>query len=293
MPSAYSKTVRQMGDAALRLLGDYQGSGKNGRQWTWIEVERALKDTVFALAAATGILKKVQTIQLEENVAVYDLPDDCIRVLRVGIHGLSGRVVLPASMAEYDYQSQDTAATGFPTQFFRDILSPNQIGFYPMPSRAGSSFTRDSAYGLLRRLTDGDGNALPLDANRPLRQIRGVPFRRSGTGYVIRDVISTYGNVQVVYVRAPDFPTNPSETIDSEIPDYVHKDIPYGACLRLMAGSRKGIHRVKMRRFILKWNNALFDLRRRCEHKGPLDAACIPGGVESQVSTELFDYPTE
>jgi len=272
MASAYAKTVRMMVNDTLRLCADYYGDGQDGRNWMWSEAQAAVKDAVFNMTRETEVLKESSLVPLTENVAVYDLPPNCLRILRVGIHGLAGRVVLPRAMAEYDYQQKNTSATGFPYEFFRDILSPNQIGVYPTPSQTGGDFTRDSDYGLLRQLTDADGARIPFDGNRALRRLAGVPFTRTGSGNIIREIIAPYGNLFLTYVRTPEFPTNPDHFIDSGIPEYVHKDIRYGAALLLLPQQSTTVTAMKVKKFAYKWKDAKFRLMTRSRHKGPNDS---------------------
>lgn len=271
MASAYAKTVRTIVNDTFRICGDYCGDGQDGKYWLWDEVHAAVKDAVFNLVRSTGILKESTVIALQENIAVYDLPPNCIRVLRVGIHGLSGKVVLPRSQAEYDYKQQNMAAQGFPYEFFRDILSPGQIGVYPTPDRSGSSFSRDSEYGLLRQLTDAAGNSLPFDDNRALRRVAGVPFVRSGTGNIIREIFSPYGNLFLTFVRTPAFPSNPDQHIDSDIPEYIHKDIKYGAAEMLLRVKRTKIAEIKLKKYSFKWKQACTQIKNLTSYKGVND----------------------
>ncbi|HUV77077.1 MAG TPA: hypothetical protein VMW06_03360 [Desulfobacterales bacterium] len=294
MASPYARTVLQILDDTLRLCNDFRASGSDGKKWSWEEAQTALKDTVLDMVRRTGVLKAVRILPLQEDVAIYDLFGDCIRILRVGIHGLSGTVVLPRSMAEYDRSGRGMVEEGFPREFFKDNIDFGKIGFYPTPSADGSSFTRDSDYGLLRRVVDEDGNVLPYDANLALRRISGVPFTRTGDGQIIREIISPYGNIMLTFVRAPEFPDNPNQYIDSEIPEYIHKDLKYGVADRLLTGSRLRVHQVKKKKFGPKWYGVVKDIQHIAEHKGPLDDTGIPGGgVAGSMSGELFDYPDE
>jgi hypothetical protein len=294
MASPYARTVLQILDDSLRLCNDFRASGSGGKKWSWEEAEAALKDTVLDMVRRTGVLKAVRVLPLKKDVAIYDLFGDCIRILRVGIHGLSGTVVLPRSMAEYDRAGCGMVEEGFPRDFFKDNIDSGKIGFYPTPSAAGSSFTRDSDYGLLRRVVDEDGNVLPFDDNLALRRISGVPFTRTGDGQIIREIISPYGNIMLTFVRAPEFPDLPNQYIDSEIPEYTHKDLKYGVADRLLTGSRLRVHQVKKKKFGPKWYGVVKDLQHNAEHKGPLDDTGIPGGgVSGTMSDELFDYPDE
>jgi len=273
LPSSYARTLRQVINDSLRLCNDYQGDGKNGKTWTWLEVRREAQGLLLDLVRRTGILKDTQVIPLTEDDQVYDLPSDCIRLTRVNIHGYSGFILLPRQMSEDDLVGRTQDESGYPTRFFRDILPPGQIGVHPIPNQDGSSFTRDSNTGLLRQIKDADGNYIEYDANRPLRRISGVPFTRRGRGRIIREVISPYGNIQVTFIRVPDLWVKPAAYPDSDIPEYIHKDLKYGIAARLLMGSKKKIHILKRKRFGLKWRTVIGNLQRHTEYKGPMQEA--------------------
>jgi hypothetical protein len=273
MTSPYAKTARAMTDDALRLVGDFHGSGADGKWWLYTEAVAALKWAVLELVRKTGILKSIQVIPLKEGYYIYDLPWDCLRPLRFDTDGRSGTVISPVPISEMDYAGEDHDTDGTPTQFFKDILNHNQVGFVPNPDEAGSSYSADSDYLLLRRLTDSDGGELSYDDELALRRISGAPFVRVGDGSIIRWVISPEGNITVTYVRAPSFPDDLGDYIDGEIPVWCHKDLKYGAALWLMTGYDSAIWRAKKQVFTRKWRAMLGQVQRLCEHKGPLDAA--------------------
>lgn len=269
MPSSYALTLRDVINGALRLCNDFTEDGNDGRMFTWDEARRKLWESLIQLAVETGILKDVQLIPLTVNSQIYDLPPNCVRLLRVQMNGPVGKIVLPKSVLEYDMAGQGISSLGDPENFFRDkYLPPNQIGFVPIPRTSGSTFTRDSDYGLLREIVDGDGNRLPFDDNLALRRITGVPFIRSGDGNIIRGIVSPYGNIQVTYVRVPDKWIEPGNYPDSDIPEYVHKDFKYGIAEKLLFGARKKLFQVKQKRFAWKWQNTLDDLKRYSQHMG-------------------------
>lgn len=275
MPSNYARTLRQVINDSFRLINDYRGNGKDGKHFSWLEARTMAQDVLLNMVRRTGILRESRIIFLQTDMQTYSLPDDCIRILRVGINRARGSVVLPTSITERDYQSFARSSEGEPVEFWRDhTLAMNQIGFIPTPNQAGSSFTRDSDYGLLRRIVDEDGNALPFDANTGgLRTIQGVPLHVSGNARIIREVISLYGNIQVAYVRAPEKWTDPDGYPDSDIPDFIHKDIKYGLGSTLCTYSRQRIHQFKKVRFAAKWESVVGKLQRHCETTGPLDEA--------------------
>ena len=269
MSSAYAKTLRQVVNDTFRYCNDYRGDGTNGFSWLWSEVAARANDLLLELVQKTGILRDTQTIHLIEGTNIYDLPPDCIRPLRFMIHGLGGAIVLPRTVSELDLQGQPLAIEGDPYYFLRDHLGPSQVAFFPTPWRDGSTFTRDSDYGLLRGIEDADGY-LPFDANKPLRRIRGVPFVRRGDGRIIREVISTYGNIQVTFVRAPERWLDPEKYPDSDIPDWIHPHLKYGVAEKVLVSSKKPLHALKLQRATLKWASARFELQRHCEHLGPM-----------------------
>jgi hypothetical protein len=271
MPSSYARKLGQIIDDTLRLCGDYTGSRKNGELWTIHEVKDAINDIVYQLVLDTNILRDTRTIHIEADTYVYTLPADLLRLLRVSLHGTNGTIMFPKSTTEYDLVRGNRADSGDPTHFQTDLdLAYNQISFVPTPNTTGGETSRDSDYGLLRSISDGS-DYLEYDDNRPLRRIRGLPFTRSGTGRIIREVISPYGNIQLTFVRVPammedfddDYP-------DPDIPDYVHKDIKYGAASLLLEGSKRGIDSLKLIRCQRKWGAVSAKLQRNSEHQGPM-----------------------
>lgn len=268
MPS-YARTLRDVINGALRLCGDYRGDGVSGKIWSWSEVRTMIQDELLDLCRRTGILKESRIIFLEEDEQVYDLPPDCIRILRVGINKFTGAVVLPTSISERDYQGLARSSEGTPLEFYRDhTLAPNQIGFIPTPNEDGSKMTRDQDYGLLRRVTNADGDAMTFDDNLALRRITGVPISLSGDGQIIRDFASLYGNVWVNYVRAPAKWEKEDEYPDSDFPEYVHKDFKYLTAIRMLKMGDKAIHGLKKKRFQAKWIMIEQGLQRNAEHHG-------------------------
>lgn len=266
--SAYARNLSEIVEGAQRIVGDYVRPQSNGLVWAWSEVHEAANDTILDLVNRTHVLKDVRVVSLRSGVNIYDLPPDCLRPLRVGMHGASGYVVLPKSMEEVDLEGVSRAALGDPLTFFLDFLKPNQIGVLPIPYRDGSSMARDSDYGLLRRVEDGVGDVLPQDSSRPLRVIRGVPIERSGNGEIIREVVSPNGNLRVHFVRTPAIMNLPGDYPDRDIPEWVHPDIKYGVAARLLIYRRGKLDRIKLERFSRKWLRAATRLQRISEYQG-------------------------
>ena len=226
-------------------------------------------EKMLELIKLSGALKAVQTIPLEEDVNICDLPPDCIMPLRFSMHGIDGYVLTHKSISELDILGGSRTTEGDPYTFYREFLEPNQVGVMPIPSRDGSTFIRSYTTGLLRQIKDADGY-IPFDDNKPLRRITGVPFQRSGTGQIIREVISPFGNLVVHYIRAPKIiGTNEMEYPDSAIPEIVHHRIRYGVAYELLKGSKKKVHKLKQQAFGMKWLATIKRLKRIVESVGP------------------------
>jgi hypothetical protein len=267
--SYYARTVAQIIDGAFRLCQDFRISGGDGRVWRYAEVLDDLNFTLIDLAKNTGILRGIGVIPLQVNVNIYDLPSDCVRPIRFALHGLEGTVLTPTTVTTYDLRRESRTPTGDPTTFFREFLEPNQVGFFPIPSQDGSEFTRDATHGLLRKVTDADGN-IPYDADGPLRRIRGLPFTRGGTSRIIRETISPYGNVQVWYVRLPEKLDRQDQYPDKGIPEFIHMWLRYGVAMRMCMYSRKKIHQEKLQRFGLIWRMVVNRVKRIGQWTGPV-----------------------
>lgn len=276
--TSYARTLGTIVTETYRICGDVLPDGTFGKIWRWEEVRDAVNRAVFEAVDRTGALRyEAAIIRLVEGVNVYDLPADCVRLLRVNLHGMEGWVVLPVTVTEMDLCGSVRSGTGDPTRFFREFLEPDQIGVYPAPGQDGSSFTRDSQYGILRGIQDADGNTMPFDATiGGLRRIRGVPFTRTGDGQIIREILSPYGNMTVHYIRAPFKMVRTGDYPDSNIPEWFHSSIRYGAACNLLKYRRNKLDQVRFRRFRVKWIQALMKLQRRIEHQGPMAHATVP-----------------
>ena len=269
MTSPYARNLLQIGDGTLRLCSDFRRSGASGRKYTFDEVIEKTNEVVLELITRTGMLKSTGTIPLAENTNVYDLPRDCLRVLRLSLHGRDGWVLLPRSADTVVMTGSIKDGASQPDTFFRDLLDYDQIGVWPIANADGSTFTRDQTTGVLRRITDADGNELTYDAERPLRRISGVPFRTSGRGRVVREVISTWGNLGIIYMRLPQLMAERWDYPDSDIPPWIHKDIKYGVAAELLKNSRNQSLRKKRRFYQDKWNRKVMGrFRGRVSHSG-------------------------
>jgi hypothetical protein len=273
----YAKNLHEIVLDTYRLCGDMHPDQTYGRIWTYAEVVDEINRAVLYCIDQTGGLRASAVIPVIGNSNIYDLPQDCIRPLRIGFSGTQGWVLLPSSLTSYvDLPSNARVQEGNPFLFYSEYLAPNQVGVIPTPKDSGSSFSRDSQYGLLRGIRDADGNYLPFDANRPLRGIRGVPFQRTGDGRIIREVISPLGNVYVYYVRSPSKMINRYDYPDPSIPEWIHKDIKYGAAQTLLRFRRNKLAQLKLKRSQKKWFTAVLRYQRLIETTGPMNNEARP-----------------
>jgi hypothetical protein len=274
--TGYARTLKQITDATYRLCGDVSPLGRYGRIWHLNEVVDAINRAVLGAVDYVGGLRASRVIPLTEDVNIYDLPGDCLRLTRVNIHGLEGMVLLPVSITELDLAGTTREATGDPWNFYREFLEPDQIGVLPIPFQDGSSFTRDHTHGQLRQVKDADGVLLPYDANAALRRVRGVPFQRTGDGRIVREIISPYGNLQVSYIKSPIMMDAGEDYPDPGVPEWIHKDIKYGAAVSLLRPRRNKLDQIRCKRFDRKWLKALMRWQKLIEHQGPMASSVTP-----------------
>lgn len=270
MPSYYARTVAQILDGALRLCLDFRLSGGDGRIWRYAEVLDELNFTLTDLAKNTGILRDVGIIPIVADTNVYDLPADCIRPLRFALSGMDGTVLSPSTLTYYDLKREARTTEGDPTEFYREFLNHNQVGFFPIPSTAGNTSTNDTNHGLLRKIVDDDG-VVPFDASGPLRRIKGTPLVIEGTDDVIRQVVEPDGNIEVWYVRIPYKLTRQDQYPDPGFPEFIHMWLRYGVAARMCMYSRKKVHAEKLQRFSLIWRMAVNRVKRISRWQGPIN----------------------
>ena len=275
--TSYAKKFETIIGETRIICGDLLPDGKAGRVWHRSEVAGAVNRAVLDAIDLAGGLRASSVIPLTEDVNVYDLPTDCFRLTRVSMHGLEGYVVLPTTITEIDLIGGTRAATGDPVQFFREFLDQDQIGVLPIPYRTGSSFSRDSDYGLMREIGDADGNLLPFNATTGgLRRIAGIPFQRTGDGRIIREIISPYGNLVVDYIKSPKIMVRPDDYPDEDIPEWFHKDVRYGAAIALLRYRRNKLDQARLKLFGARWLRACMKFKTRIQHQGPMAVGATP-----------------
>lgn len=266
----YARNAGQIIDDALRLCRDFRIAGGGGRIWRWQEVLDELNSVMADLAKSTGVLRSVNVIHLIEDTNIYDLPPDCIRPLRFQLNGIDGTVLLPITRSQMDIRKEAMTRTGNPESFFREFLAPHQVGFFPKPDTTGSTFTRQTEYGLLRKIADASGS-IPYDQTGPLRTIRGVPFSRGVRGGVVRGVIDPQGNIEITYVRVAQSLSRHDEYPDQGFPQWLHPYLKFGVAARMLFGARTKVNQEKLIRFNTVWSSSVNRVKRLTEWRGPIN----------------------
>jgi hypothetical protein len=230
-----------------------------GERFTDQQVDECLVDALLDFVGDTELLNAHVWIPLRENVYIYDLPSDMFRCKRVWFSDLDGWVCFPWPHSTWDSAGGTYSTKGDPFQYFRDLLPPGKIWVYYIPHQDGSTFTRDSIYGLIRAIRDADtGESVPFSPGSTggLRTIEGVAFEVVGDGHIIRDLIPTTGNLRIDYIRYPRLATD-GDGIDADIPEHYHRDLPSGAAFFLLEryGNSDAEDRQKMSDNLARWED--------------------------------------
>ncbi|MEM5787632.1 MAG: hypothetical protein AAGU11_09955 [Syntrophobacteraceae bacterium] len=265
MRTIYARNLAQIIDGTLRLCGDFVRPGGNGRKYARDEITSVANDALLNTVRDLGLLKEWGIIQLTKDIAIYQLPPDCLRPLRLCYHGTSrAYIVLPASLNQIDLYGGTMTATGSLTSFFRDHLAYNQIAVLPVPSASGSATTASpDTYGLLRGAT-GD---IAIDpGSGALRSVGGMDqFIRMGSGSIVRGIASPDGNIEINYLRSPRKMILEDDYPDEDIPDWIHPDLKFLIAAKILAYKRDRISRVKAGAFANKWLARSGDFRKWIE----------------------------
>lgn len=251
---SYDRTLRRIIDDTLRLCGDFRGSGRDGRKHAWTEVRDAVTACLLQVGSETGLTRGIRVIQLVAGQSIYDLPEDCLGVVSVTLHGLSsGVVVFPYALRDLDYMGVSTAAAGTPAAYYRETLASNQIAVVPVAGKTGSGFTVEGEGTALVSVADEDGDRLAYDEDVPLAAVGGdVSFYAAGDGGILSALWPADGNLVIVYHRVPDCPVSGSDEVDVRVPYPLVKAIKFGAALRL-----GGAQAQKNALFEYRWRRAL------------------------------------
>jgi len=281
--TSYARKFNEIVDDTLRICLDFRGKGQDGYTIKQDEVLPAAKWAINELVRRSSCLREVGVVGLSDGTGIYDLPPDLLRLQRVGFNNLKGYVILPTSVTEVDMYGGAFEPEGDPVKFYREMLADDQIGLMPVPGTDGSTFTPAGSlpYGNIRELVDADGNELPITSpstrtgtgESGLGRISGIPFRVRGGGRPLREVISPYGNVTIHYVRKPD---NDGKYPDEGLPEWVHKDVKYGAAAYVLQYRREPKLRQLAARYSAKWDMVIGKVRRRTFHRGPMGHSAEP-----------------
>lgn len=111
-----------------RVLRDIRG-----KYWSDEEITEYLVDGQEDFVRYTHCLRGEFPITSKENQTVYNLPDDCMEVIR--LQNSEGTVLTPATSEELDRTKGPgwETATGTPSAFFSDLDGAGQFRFYPRP----------------------------------------------------------------------------------------------------------------------------------------------------------------
>jgi hypothetical protein len=99
-------------------------------------------------------------------------------------------------------------------------------------------------------------------------QIAVIPLSSSAT--------TGTGDLHVHYERKPTRMSARGDYPDSGIPEWTHKDIPYGAAAHLLRNRRTKLAQMKFQRFALKWQATVNVLKSRVQQSGPLGREVRP-----------------
>ncbi len=259
MALEHRQTLAQVVNRTLALCGDYRQDGYDGDWFDRVQVRLVLTRIHLELARRTGALRGAAVIPLEEGVRVYNLPYNCISIIRVSMHGATGKIMFPKSAKSIEIRGANLTEAGEPYQFYRDFLAHDQIGVIPTPDADGATVEQTGTYGVMRSMRDADGNLIRFDADAPPRRIAGVPSSATGGTGLIRGVVSTYGNLYMNYVRAPSKWDGEDDYPDTGLPTFTHQYFRFAAAAELLKTSPSKEHKAKVKTFNHLWMRRCID----------------------------------
>lgn len=275
MTCLWRRTVRQMVDDTLRLVGDFRGSGLPGKRHAWDEARDAVRDTVMDFARDSWALRDICLVPVVAGVSTYDLPAKCLEVVAFSLSGVvEGRVIFPSaamSMRVYDYAGARVDVSGTPESVFRNALPFNQFGIFPTPSVTGATFSQAEWDGVLATVSEADGGQVVYESEDTLVGVTGVPYLSAGDDPVVSELWPTLGDVVLVYIREPLFPDTPDGYIDAAIPPSFHKDVKYGAAARLLRRENTLSSDRRADYFFARFRDAVAGHRNRAARRGAVD----------------------
>lgn len=114
-------------DETLLRLGDEQGN-----YWTRDEIRRLLNRGQEEIVLRTQCLVDQAPFLLQENEDTYELPDDCLSIIR--IESANGTPLTPKSSGDLPGLIRTSETTGNPKYYYSDLDGTNKVRFYPRPS---------------------------------------------------------------------------------------------------------------------------------------------------------------
>jgi len=132
--------------------------------WTVDELKDYLNEGQLEFVRSTGELRAEFPIVSKENQEVYDLPNDCIDVLR--IENKEGQVVEPIDSRTLRSMFGDTYRNTEgpnPSYYYMDLDGPRRFRFYPKPSpsiESGSTGFVEHQLQIYARAADAGSNGV-------------------------------------------------------------------------------------------------------------------------------------
>lgn len=197
-------TLAQIRAQVLSMVRD-----QNGDAASPIEVDSLINRGLLEFCDRTNYLHHTALTDLIDAQAVYSVPEDCLRVIRVAY---GEKALVPIAYQDLDCKSSDwRSESGEPTHYLRDLFGHNEIRLYPIPVAPGNSlqtvqFIYSQETGTLRTVNG---------VNNVWSQEEGV--LRSLAGYGQGAVV---GTIRIDYLKAPTTLTSDGDT--PELPRQYH-----------------------------------------------------------------------
>lgn len=241
-----NKTFTELIKRASLLCGDPESE-----RWPVARVGEAVNDAAMEFCLRTRIIKEVVDITLSAERIFYDVAAavesrtnlrDYGFPFRLTFNGRRNAGMWPTSLQRIDLLgASNQLARSEPFRWHLDSVSPGTVAIYGLPSTDGydqTVFSRDSDYGLLRAVLDGD-DRLTYDDELALRTVDGpITFTvyRDSDGRIIRELVALTdeNNMQVYYYGLPVYMTDGSDSVDGAIPWQMHEGLAHGAAARLL-----------------------------------------------------------
>jgi hypothetical protein len=175
--ATHALLLRDIINQTLRMCQDYFGEGYiAGRTWTRAQVIIAINQALLEWSRVTGFLRGEDTVNLTEGTKTYDLPDDCLQLLRVAFYddNACAWVGEPTNITDRDLASLPITGSSVPIKFFLEHLAYSKFGFQP---NVGDDYTAYLYY--IRSHVYADVEANTLEAAIPTWFHRNIKFGAS------------------------------------------------------------------------------------------------------------------